>query len=271
MDLNTVEAVLRPASRSELQPFRPGDAWLAGGTWMFSEPQRHLRRLIDLSGFGWPALEVSDGGLSISATCPVATLEAFEPPAGWRAGALIAESCHAFWASFKIWNMATVGGNLCLALPAGPLIALAVALDATCLIWKSDGSEQRVAAEDLVLGPQRTVLGPGDLLRRVDLPATALRRRAALRQTSLTPLGRSAALLIGTRGDRGEFRLTVTAATPRPVVLAFAEMPDEATLRQRLDAAIPPDGFYDDPHGSPAWRRHLTVAFAEEIRAELAR
>ena len=30
MDLNTVETVLTPASRADLQPFRPGDAWLAG-------------------------------------------------------------------------------------------------------------------------------------------------------------------------------------------------------------------------------------------------
>ena len=270
MDLNTVEAVLKPASRADLQPFQPGDAWLAGGTWLFSEPQRHLRRLIDLSSFAWPPIEASREGLSIAATCPVATFEAFEPPAEWLAGQLIAACCHAFWASFKIWNMATVGGNLCLALPAGPMISLAVALDGLCRIWTPDGDERRVPAADFVLGPQRTILRPGELLRGIDIATSALRCRAAFRQTSLTPLGRSAALLIGTRDVAGALRLTVTAATPHPIVLTFEEMPDAATLRCRLKETIPLERYYDDPHGSPAWRQHLTEEFAEEIRAELA-
>jgi hypothetical protein len=30
------------------------------------------------------------------------------------------------------------------------------------------------------------------------------------------------------------------------------------------------EGWYDDIHGDPQWRRHMTLAFAEEIRQELA-
>lgn len=270
MDLNTVEAVLRPSSRAELQAFTQGDAWLAGGTWLFSEPQRHLRRLIDLSGLAWPALEAGDHGLSIGATCPVATLEAFEPPVAWRAAHLIADCCRAFWASFKIWTMATVGGNLCLALPAGPMTSLAVALDASCLIWSPDGGERRVKAADFVLAPQRTVLAAGELLRRIDVPVAALYRRAAFRQISLTPLGRSAALLIGTRDEAGGLRLTVTASTPRPAVIAFETYPNKARLRDRLDAELPSVAYYDDPHGAPDWRQHVTRRLAEDIRTDLA-
>ena len=270
MDLNTVEAVLKPAARADLQPFRPGDAWLAGGTWLFSEPQRHLRRLIDLSSFGWPPIEASEHGLSIAATCPVATLEALEPRAEWLAGQLISACCHAFWASFKIWNMATVGGNLCLALPAGPMISLAVALDGLCRIWTPDGDERQVPAADFILGPQQTILQPGELLRSVDIANSALRRRAAFRQTSLTPLGRSAALLIGTRDIGGALQLTVTAATPRPVLIAFDGMPDAASLQHRLQEMLPLERYFDDPHGSPDWRQHLTEVLAEDIRAELA-
>lgn len=270
MDLNTVERVLRPTSRSEIGEFEPGDAWLAGGTWLFSEPQRHLRRLIDLSAFDWPALEVDDSGLSIGATCPVAMLEAFEAPAAWRAGSLIQACCRAFWASFKIWTTATVGGNLCLALPAGPMTSLAAALEGTCLIWAPDGSTRRLAAADFVLAPQRNALQPGELLRRIDIPMQAFRRRSAFRQTSLTPLGRSAALVIGTRSDEGALRITVTAATPRPVVLSFETMPDATFLRSALDEKLPIGAYFDDPHGTPDWRQHLTQLFVEEIRAELA-
>ena len=39
-------------------------------------------------------------------------------------------------------------------------------------------------------------------------------------------------------------------------------------LRERLKTEI--QHYYDDVHGAPAWRRHMTLQFAEEIRRELA-
>ena len=50
MDLNTITEVARPRNRSEMSAWSTGDAWLAGGTWLFSEPQPALSRLIDLIG-----------------------------------------------------------------------------------------------------------------------------------------------------------------------------------------------------------------------------
>jgi CO/xanthine dehydrogenase FAD-binding subunit len=110
------------------------------------------------------------------------------------------------------------------------------------------------------------------LLRKIHLPASALAKRAAMRRASLTKLGRSAALLIGT-GDpvRNDLLLTMTAATPRPVQLRFPQPPSAQELRQAIDAAVPADGWFGDVHGSAAYKRHLTCHFAEQIRAELAR
>ena len=56
--------------------WRDGDAWLAGGTWLFSEPQPGLKRLLDLRAFGWPSLRAGPGGLEIAATCTLAELAA---------------------------------------------------------------------------------------------------------------------------------------------------------------------------------------------------
>jgi hypothetical protein len=64
--------------------------------------------------------------------------------------------------------------------------------------------------------------------------------------------------------------VTVTAATVRPITLAFAALPSSEALRARIEAAIPEDTYYDDLHGAPAWRRHMTFRFAEEVRRELA-
>jgi CO/xanthine dehydrogenase FAD-binding subunit len=269
MDLNTITAIVRPRRRAELPVWQAGDAWLAGGTWLFSEPQPSLTRLIDIVDFGWPALQITEQGLQIAATCKIAELDGTTFPSNWTATSLFNQCCRSFLASFKIWNTATVGGNLCMALPAGPMIALTAALDGTCTIWTPAGDERRVAVTDFVLGPQRTALAPGELLRCIALPLSALRRRTAFRQISLAPLGRSAALLIGTLSpDDGLFVLTVTASTPRPVGLSFSSLPTRDALRERLEAEI--EHYYDDVHGAPAWRRHMTLQFAEEIRRDLA-
>jgi CO/xanthine dehydrogenase FAD-binding subunit len=270
MDINTVTQIARPRRRADLPHWRAGDAWLAGGTWLFSEPQPGVSRLIDIGDFGWPAVESSEQGFHIAATCTISQLDAMMFPSHWTAAPLVNQCCRSFLASFKIWNVATVGGNLCMALPAGPMISLAAALDGVCTIWTPDGGERRIPVAEFVLAPQRNALLPGELLRAIDLPLEALRRRTAFRQISLSPLGRSGALIIGTRSaDDGSFALTVTAATPRPVRLSFASMPSPTTLQQKLEAEIPEEGYYNDIHGSPAWRRHVTRQFAEEIRREL--
>jgi CO/xanthine dehydrogenase FAD-binding subunit len=270
MDLNTITAVARPRQRAEMPAWREGDAWLGGGTWLFSEPQLKVTRLIDIVDLGWPALQITKQGLQIAATCKIAELDGTTYPSYWTAAPLFNQCCRSFLASFKIWNMATVGGNLCMALPAGPMISLTAALDGTCTIWMPNGNERRVAVTDFVLGPQHNALAPGELLRLIELPISALRRRTAFRQISLSPLGRSAALLIGTLAADGAFTLIVTASTPRPIRFSFPSVPPSAILRDTLEANIPQERYYNDIHGAPAWRRHMTLQFAEEIRSELA-
>ena len=129
MDLNTINEVARPTTRAQLPVWTAGDAWLAGGTYLFSEPQVHLARLIDLTDLKWPALIVGEAALTIAATCTVAQLDGLICPPEWIGSPLINQCCRAFLASFKIWKTATVGGNICMSLPAGPMISLTAALD----------------------------------------------------------------------------------------------------------------------------------------------
>jgi len=269
MDLNTITAVARPKARAELPAWTAGDAWLAGGTWLFSEPQAHLHRLIDLAALGWPACTIDANGLSIAATCTVAELDAMICPPDWLAAPLINQCCRAFLASFKIWKTATVGGNVCMSLPAGPMISLTAALDGVCTIWQADGGERKISVSDFVTGNNANVLQRGDLLRGIDIPLAALKRRSAFRQISLTPVGRSAALLIGSIAQDGAFVLTVTASTKRPIKLSFKKLPDAANLHDAILQAIPEGLYHDDIHGKPLWRKHMTLRLAREIRDEL--
>ena len=179
MDLNTAQAVVRVGAGPDGlrwppgEAWQPGDAWLAGGSWLFSEPQPGLRRLVDLADVAWPALTVGEEGLEIAATCTLAELFALAPasdgvraqpssgrlPPDWEAARLIAPCCRALRGSFKVWNVATVGGNLCLALPAGPMISLTAALAGVCTIWGAGGGARRVPVTDFVLGGGRVRAG----------------------------------------------------------------------------------------------------------------
>ncbi|MFK0159518.1 FAD binding domain-containing protein [Streptomyces sp. NPDC090493] len=268
MDLNTVVEI---RDARDPAPWRPGDAWLGGGTYLFSEPQPHLRRLVDLSRTGWtPVHRTADGALEIAATCTVAQLSRYARTLPTAAAPLVEQCCRAFLASFKIWNMATVGGNLCNALPAGPMISLTAALDGECLLIAQDGARRRVPVAEFVTGAGRRDLAEGELLRSVTVPARALDRRTAFRQASLYGLGRSGVLVIGTLDPvDGSFALTVTASTVRPVRRWFPLVPSAEALRAAIGAGVGDGEWFDDIHGLPEWRCHMTYHFAEQIRREL--
>lgn len=270
MNLNTITEIRQPKSADEIGHWRDGYAWLAGGTWLFSEPQIHTDTLIDLETLGWQAIAVGQNGIEFAATCTIAELYAFQPPPDWRAGSLIGECCRAFLSSFKIWNEATIGGNIVMSLPAGPMISLTVALEGTYTLLPRNGPPREVRAADFVTGNHANILQPGELLRSIHLPAAALAKSFAFRRSELTHLGRSSVLLIGTRSKPdGDLLLTVTAATVKPVQLAFDGTPTGEQLCNAIDASIPGSLYLDDVHGSPAHRRHLTYYYAEQIRREL--
>jgi CO/xanthine dehydrogenase FAD-binding subunit len=271
MDLNTIVEIKRPVRADEVRDWQNGFAWLAGGTWLFSEPQVDTHTLIDLEGLGWPSLTVSSEGLEIAATCRVFELDRFVAPPEWKAAPLFSECCHSYLSSFKIWNEATVGGNIVMSLPAGPMISLTAALEGICTLWPRGGEPRSVPVVDFVTGNNRNVLGSGELLRSIFLPVSALKKAYAFRRFTLTELGRSEVLLIGTlSSETGAFLLTITAATLRPVPISFASPPSAANLKKAIDDAVLSDLYLDDAHGSPAHRRHLTYYYAEQIREELA-
>ena len=268
MNLNTITAIERPTSADQIGAWRDGYAWLAGGTWLFSTPQLRTDTLIDLQSLAWPALRASADGLEIAATCTLAELTRFNAPPEWKAAPLFKMCCESLLASFKIWNAATVGGNICMSLPAGSLISLTTSLEGVYTLWPRDGEPRQVAAVAFVTGNHKNVLRPGELLRSIHLPAKALSKRFAFRRASLTNLGRSAIIVIGTQGAN-DLVLTITAATVRPVQLHFDRLPDERKLRETLDAVIPDAAYFEDVHGSASYKRHLTYHFAEQVRAEL--
>ncbi|MGK2879544.1 MAG: FAD binding domain-containing protein [Mycobacterium sp.] len=276
MDLNTVEAIAVPTRRDQVWPLGPGDAVLAGGTWLFSEPQVHLRRLVDITRLGWEPITVHDNGIDIAATCTIERIAQLSSAlAGshpdWRCAPLFRQCCTALLASFKVWKTATVGGNVCLAFPAGAMISLFSALDAQVVVWRPDGTDYAMPITEFITGEGTTARGSQDVLRSITLPASALRGCTAFRKLAPSALGRSGIVVIGRRApaaDGGRVTVSITAATVRPYVFEFESRPSAEALAS-AHACIPDDAWTRDAHGDPDWRRAVSSVLAEQIRAEL--
>lgn len=265
MDLTTITRVDVARERADLAALGPTVSALGGGSWLFSEPQDHLEGLIDLAGFGWTSLAVTEAGLEIAATCTLAELATLPDP-GWPAHPLLRQCCTALFGSEKIWSVATVGGNVCTALPAGPMTSLLAGLDATALVWRADGTDDVVSVADLVIGDRRTTLGAGDVVRSFTIPASSLRSRTAYRKIALSPIGRSGVVLVARLGEDGAFVLTVSGGTVRPEVLRFEGVPTPGELAGRIRAIT---SWFTDAHGAADWRAGVSEVLAEEMRVEL--
>lgn len=259
MDLTAVTGYRTAHGRDDLA-LAPGETFLAGGTWLYSEPQPAVTGLVDLTTLGWPALEaLPGGGLRIGATCTVAELAAARPFFHQCATALLA--------SFKVWSVATVGGNICRSFAAAAMVSLTVTLDGVAEVWTPDGGSYRIPVAELVTGNGTNTLAPGEVLRAVDLPGPALAGRTAFRQIALATLGRSGAVLTGRLDPSGAVTLVITAATPRPVVLRYPALPAAAALAADVTGV---DCYDTDPLGPADWRRQVSGVLLEEIRQELA-
>jgi CO/xanthine dehydrogenase FAD-binding subunit len=259
VDLNTVET-LRSARRREDLVLATGETYLAGGSWLFSEPQLCVTGLVDLQSMGWESWTVTAGGLSIAATCTIAELVAGAAAEDWAAAGLFRDCADAFLMSSKIWTTATVGGNLCLALPAGAMISLLAGLG-----WTADGGERREPVSRFITGPGTTTLTTGEVLRSIEVPLSSLVAPARVRTFALTQLGRSSSVVLA-RLTESRTVLVVTAATPRPRVL---ELTSEPSIEEITAAVTAIEDWYDDAHGAPDWRAAITVKLALEVCGEL--
>jgi carbon-monoxide dehydrogenase medium subunit len=105
-------------------------------------------------------------GLRLGALTTVQTLE--DHPAVRRRYPALAAAAASF-AGVQVRNLATVGGNICNASPAGDTLPALLAFDAQCRAVGPEG-ERWVPLDQFFTAPGQTVLGPGELLAELRLP-----------------------------------------------------------------------------------------------------
>ncbi len=173
-------------------------------------------------------------------------------------------------ADVQVRNRGTIGGNVCVSDPTNHFPVLLVALDATFTIRSSDG-ERTVPADEFFLGVYMTAVGEGELLTKVNVPASSGAGDGF------------AGLTIGVHGTYiVNAAATVAGAAARIAVGCVAASPVRVTAMEErlaggdygndavraaaegLGASLDPPS---DVHGSGDYRRHLAEVCA--VRAVL--
>jgi len=129
--------------------------YIAGGTDMYLSPVR-CDFVVDVNRAGLSDIaRTPDGDLFLGAAATLHNIATNPLVVDFAGGTLSHAAAHC--GNRPIRTTATVGGNLCHALPSADMAPVLLVLDATCYIADED-SQESVPLCDFFLGPRRTVL-----------------------------------------------------------------------------------------------------------------
>ncbi len=212
--------------------------------------------LVDINGVaGLDAIEEGEGGLHVAPLVRQQTLLEDETVArGWP---LLREA--AKFVGYKATrHRGTVGGSLAFAAPWAELTAAAVALEAKIDV-RSAGGERTLEACSFFLGPNRTALGPGELITGVRFPKSP--PGAAFHEVSARyrDYAQVAAAAVVTPGEKAQVVLLRVADTP------YVLDADSDTLEFSLEVTPP-----EDVEASSVYRRRVATVLARRALADAA-
>jgi CO/xanthine dehydrogenase FAD-binding subunit len=258
---NLIEALEMMADRPEAIP-------LAGGTDLLvqvKEGRRPVETLLSLKRVPEVHRYTHNGTLTFGAAVTVGQIAAH--PHVQRDYTALAVGAGLI-GSAQIRNVATVGGNLCNAAPSADTAPPLLVLGARAVIASIQG-ERTVPLEAFFLGPGRTVLQPGELLKEIVVPQPPERtgsfymRHIPRARMGLAVVGVAAAVTLGADGAIAEARLALGAVAPVPMRATRAEallpgypLADELLQEVGVTAAQEAQPL-DDLRASAEYRRHL--------------
>lgn len=219
---------LRPRSLQEaLEALgEPGARPLAGGTDLVLLMRDRLVRpslLVDISCLEeLRRVERDADGLRIGAACRLVDLEAHPlvPP-------VLRSACRQVGTP-QVRNVATVGGNVCNASPAGDTIPPLLSLDAVAEVRSAAGSRS-VPLDRFFLGPKKTVLAPGELVVEFRIPGEALDRGGCFQKIGrrsevvIAQVNAAATVELDERGALAAVRVALGSVAPTPLRCRRAE------------------------------------------------
>ncbi len=187
IDLFRPSSFIRPRDIQEVLSAleeEPAAKIIAGGTDLLVEKNPTITCLIDVSRL---PLNYVDRSHEIIRIGSCATLRNVERSSILQTPSLfsIVEAARSI-GGVAIRNVATVGGNLCNAVPSADMPPPLIALDSQVRVL-GRGGEREMALENFFTNVRKTALAPGEMLIEVDVPVPAERTGS-----SFVKLGRAA-------------------------------------------------------------------------------
>jgi len=139
---------------------------LAGATDVFVQDNEKVDALMDISKLGLSYIREEQEAIRIGACTTFAQIIKSD---------LLQKKFTALWQAAKhladmtTRNMATLGGNLCTAVPSGDSIPPVFVGDALFTVFGAEG-EREVKAADFFTGPRQTTLQKGEILKEIMIP-----------------------------------------------------------------------------------------------------
>jgi carbon-monoxide dehydrogenase medium subunit len=274
---------LRPTTFNEALAVLAGDGAstvIAGGTDLLVDIKFrnfHPSRLVNINALDeLRYIREDQEGLRIGALTSVETLARDQLVR--RRYTAIADATKKF-ASRQVRNLATIGGSLGRATPAGDLLPPLLALDATVVLARQ-GAEREVALVDFFLAPRKTVLAAGELVREVRVPIPSARTGSSYARMSyrdvldLAIVGVASRLTIDEAGRIREPRVALAAVAPRPIraprteALLEGKALDEALIAEAGAVAASEATPISDQRASAEYRTLMTsVLTRRSLRA----
>lgn len=251
--------------------------YLAGATDLMLERRADLDFVVDLRRAGLDDVVVQDdGALRLGACVTLNRLES-DPLVREFAGGAVADAAAAC-GNRPVRSTATLGGNICSALPSADMVPVLLALDAVAHAFDGESTHD-IPLDEFFTGPRRTVLD-GRLLTGLTLPApqpglVCLSRK--LRRTAEDISLVQAAVAVARGGNGlGYVGIALGAVAPTPMRALAAEDillradPEEfeiavaAAAESAADASDP----IDDHRASAEYRRAMVEVLTRRLLRE---
>jgi CO/xanthine dehydrogenase FAD-binding subunit len=178
-------------------------------------------------------------------------------------------------------NRATVAGNLANASPAADTAPPLIALGAEVELVSKKGS-RRVPLYEFMIGVNKTLIQPDELLSLIRWPAPPARSAAGfykigLRKADACSVINAAAMVVWDEsGCCRQARIAIGAAAPRPVRASEAESAllgrplETGVIEQAAHLAVAATEPIDDIRGTAAYRRRMVEVMVRRLLTQIA-
>ena len=197
---------------------------IAGGTDLLVNRPPGTQSLVDISKLGLDYMKSDEGGVSIGATTCFTKIIA-SPILDRQPLSVLKDSAKEI-GHYNLRHIATLGGNICNAVPSADSPVALIALNATAVI-KGPNGERTVPMDEFFTFVRETVLKPGEFLKEVRIPTQPKKTTASFQKIGRTKVDIAlvnVACRITVENDVvNDSRIVLGAVAPTPIRAYEAE------------------------------------------------